>query len=137
MLSDLPAWVGAAWWEGYGPRLRDRQPDRQQWIDALAKAWCLIRIRESLTPRQASDQDDYVDRLLGLKFYPTQPNPVGFDGLIRNVQASPIAEVFGLECPVCGGPLEDRLGPFWCPGCQAPVSSWTLVVDILARSDQP
>lgn len=135
--SPRLSWV-AAWELAYGAQLLARELDRQAWIDALARAWCLIRIRESLTPQQASDQDDYVDRLLGLKFYPTQLNPIGFDGLIRNVQAIPIAEVLGLECPVCSGPLEDRLGPFWCPSCQAPVSSWTLlVVDILARSDQP
>jgi hypothetical protein len=136
MLGDLPGWVAAAWRKGYGPRLRDQQLAREQWIEALARAWCLIRIRQSLTPQQARDQDDYADRLLGLKFYPTTPYPLVFDGLIRNVQATPIAELFGLYCPDCGGPLEDRLvGPFWCPACQATVSSWTLVVDILAEQD--
>jgi rubrerythrin len=39
----------------------------------------------------------------------------------------PVAATLGLTCPSCGGQLEDGLGPFWCPACESPVSSWTVL----------
>jgi hypothetical protein len=52
------------------------------------------------------------------------------------MEAVPIAEELGLECPYCGGQLEDAIGPFWCPACGRPVSAWLFVMAALeaARS---
>ena len=39
----------------------------------------------------------------------------------------PIAAKLGLTCPDCRTPLEDSIGPFWCPVCERPVSAVTLL----------
>jgi hypothetical protein len=40
------------------------------------------------------------------------------------MQLVPVAETLGIICPRCATQLEDRIGPFWCPGCQRDV--WML-----------
>jgi uncharacterized Zn finger protein (UPF0148 family) len=44
-----------------------------------------------------------------------------------------IAEALGLTCPDCGGQLEDRIGPFFCPACERFVSAWTLFFGAVGR----
>lgn len=65
--------IDAAWWEVYGAELRASHLTQQEWIDRVALAYRLVRMRGSLTRRQLERQDDMVDRALGRKFYPTEP----------------------------------------------------------------
>lgn len=66
-----PAWIDASWWEVYGAELRAAELSRQDWINRLALAWCLVRVPESLTAAELAQQEDYTDRLMGRKFYTT------------------------------------------------------------------
>lgn len=66
-------WVNAPWWEVYGAQLRAEDADRAAWVDAIARAWCLVRTPDALSPAQLADQTDMVDRLFGRKFYRTNP----------------------------------------------------------------
>lgn len=75
MDSRPPAWVDAPWWEVYGAQLRAAELTQRAWINALARAWCLVRVPGALAPQELADQEDYVDRLLGRKFYTTTPWP--------------------------------------------------------------
>jgi rubrerythrin len=48
------------------------------------------------------------------------------------MEAVPVAKTLGLTCPNCGTQLEDAIGPFWCPTCEEPISSWYFVAAALS-----
>lgn len=57
------------------------------------------------------------------------------DGAPRpRVRVAPIAATLHLCCPACGTQLLDRIGPFWCPKCQAEVSAWPFVAALMATA---
>lgn len=66
-------YIDAAWWEVYGAELRAEQLTLEAWVDALAMAYLLVRMPESLTPRQLERQQNMIDRALGRIFLPTIP----------------------------------------------------------------
>jgi hypothetical protein len=75
-VSAAPAWIDAPWWEVYGAELRAHELTQRQWINALAKAWGLVRREDSLANvGEVLEQRDYVARLLGRKYFHTYAMP--------------------------------------------------------------
>ena len=52
------------------------------------------------------------------------------------MKAVPVAEKLGLRCPKCRTQLEDRVGPFWCPGCPRSVSVFEIIDEILEERQE-
>lgn len=71
--SGCPPWVGPAWWEVYGQRLRLDRVSGDRWIDSLAAAWCLVRRIDALTIGQVHAQAGRVSQQLGETWFPAIP----------------------------------------------------------------
>lgn len=86
-MRNLPpaGYIDAAWWEVYGARLRAEPMTRAAWVDALALAWQLVRIPESLSPAQREIQDDMTGRLTGRTFLPTFPQLLRFPAVVSHL----------------------------------------------------
>lgn len=72
--GNIPSYIDPAWWDGHKDLIRDAKTPGQ-WVNAIAKAYLIGRMPESLTAEELAEQEDTMDRVMGRKFFHTAPLP--------------------------------------------------------------